>query len=178
MRKDIIIVLFIALFIAVIVSGTKIQSVEEYYLTHIDDITEDSDTIFISIDASTLLEHWGLLEPALQSEKYVPEDGVILEESEYVLRPKDTVFDVLKRAVRHHQIHMEYQGADKNVYNSVYIQGINHLYEFSAGPLSGWMYAVNDETPDKGVGKYKLHDGDVVEFQYTTDLGRDIGFDF
>lgn len=178
MRKDIVIVLFIALFIAVIVSGTKIQSVDEYYLTHIDDITEDSETIFISIDASTLRDHWDQLDSELQSEEYVPDDGVILEESEYVLRPKDTVLDVLKRAVRHHHIHMESQGADKNVYNSVYIQGINHLYEFSAGPLSGWMYAVNGESPDKGVGKYELQDGDVIEFKYTIDLGRDIGFSF
>lgn len=177
MRKDIIIVLFIALFLAVVISGTNIQSVDEYYLTHIDDITEDSETIHISIEAGTLLDHWEQLDPALQSEEYVPDDGMILEESEYVLRQNDTVFDVLKRATRHNQIHMEYQGADKNIYNSVYIQGINHLYEFSAGPLSGWMYAVNGDVPDKGVGKYTLHDGDVVEFKYTTDLGRDVGFD-
>src|SRR5699024_8191249 len=114
-----------ALFIAVIVSRTNIQLDDEYYLIHIDDIMEDSETIFISIDASTLRDHWDQLDSELQSEEYVPDDGVILEESEYVLRPKDTVLDVLKRAVRHHHIHMESQGADKNVYNSVYIQGIN-----------------------------------------------------
>ena len=174
MRKDILIVAFIALLIAVVISGTKIQSVEEYYLTHIDDITEDSETVFISIDARAALDNWDDLEPELQSEKYVPKDGMILEETEYVLRPKDTVFDILQRTTRHHQIHMEYQGANENIYNSVYIQGINQLYEFSAGPLSGWMYAVNGEFPDHGVGKYTLEDGDVIEFKYTTDLGRDV----
>ena len=69
MRKDILIVAFIVLLIAVLFSGTKIQSVEEYYVTHIDDITEDSDTIFISIDASTILENWDQLDPQLQAEK-------------------------------------------------------------------------------------------------------------
>ena len=177
MRKDILIIAFIALLIAVVASGTKIQSVEEYYQTHIDDITEDSETVFISIDASTLLDNWDDLDPALQSEKHVPEDGIILGETEYVLRPKDTVFDILQRTTRHHQIHMEYQGANENIYNSIYIQGINHLHEFSAGPLSGWMYEVNGEFPDRGVGKYKLKDGDVIEFKYTTDLGRDLGQD-
>ena len=108
----------------------------------------------------------------------MPKDGIILEETEYVLRPNDTVFDVLQRTVRHHQIHMEYQGTNENVYNSVYIQGINHLYEFSVGPLSGWMYAVNGESPNKGVGKYELKDGDVIEFKYTCDLGRDIGYEY
>ncbi len=174
MRKDILIVAFIALLLAVVFSGTKIQSVEEYYITHIDDITEESETVFITIDASTVLDHWDELDPALQSEKYVPDDGVILEKTEYVLRPDDTVFDILKRTVRHNQIHMEYQGADENIYKSVYIQGINHLYEFSAGPLSGWMYAVNKEHPDYGVNRYELEDGDEIKFEYTIDLGRDL----
>lgn len=174
LRKDILVVAFIVLLVAVLASGTKIQSVEEYYLTHIDDITEDSETVFIRIEASTLLDNWEKLDPALQSTKYVPEDGVILERSEYVLRPNDTVFDILQRTVRHNKIHMEFQGANENAYKSVYIQGINHLYEFSAGPLSGWMYKVNGEFPNHGVNTYELEDGDEIEFSYTCDLGRDL----
>lgn len=71
MRKDILTIAFIVLLIAVVINGTKIQSVEEYHLTHIDDITEDSETVHISIEASTILDHWDQLDPALQSEKYV-----------------------------------------------------------------------------------------------------------
>jgi len=177
-RKDILTIAFIVLLMAVVINGTKIQSVEEYHLTHIDDITEDSETVHISIEASTVLDHWDQLDPALQSEKYVPKDGVILERTEYVLRPDDTVYDILQRTVRHNQIHMEFQGADENAYSSVYIQGINHLYEFSCGPLSGWMYAVNNEFPDYGVSKYELEDGDEIEFKYTCDLGRDLGHEY
>lgn len=178
MRKDFLIIAFIVLLIAVIINGTKIQSVEEYYLTHIDDITEDSKTVFIQIDASTILDNWEKLNPALRSDKYVPNDGLILKRTEYVLRPNDTVFDILQRTVRYHQIHMEYQGANENIYNSVYVQGINHLYEFSVGPLSGWMYAVNGEFPDYGLSKYVLEDGDEIEILYTCDLGRDVGNEF
>lgn len=178
MRKDILIIAFIAVLIAVLINGTNIQSVEEFNLTHIDDITEDSETVFISIEASTVLDHWDKLDPALRSEKYVPEDGVILGQTEYVLRPNDTVFDILRRTVRHNQIHMEFQGASDNAFGSAYIQGINHLYEFSCGPLSGWMYGVNGEFPDYGVSKYELEDGDNIEFRYTCDLGRDLGFEY
>jgi len=178
MRKDILSLALIVLLLAVISSGTKIQTVDDYYLTHIDDITAESETVFIEIDAQTILNHWDQLEPALQSEKYVPQDGVILEKTEYVLRPSDTAFDVLKRAVRHNQIHMEYQGASENVFKSVYIQGINHLYEFSCGPLSGWTYAVNNTVPDYGISKYVLQDGDEIELNYTCDLGRDLDHDF
>jgi len=178
LKKDLLVLAFIILLIAIVASGTKIQSVDEYYLTHIDEITEDSETVTISIRCDTILDNWDKLSPQLRSEKYVPKDGVILEETEYVLRPGDTVFDILDRAVRHNRIHMEFQGADKNSYNSVYIQGINFLYEFSCGPLSGWMYSVNGKFPDYGVSKYVLKDGDVIEFNYTCDLGRDLGYEF
>lgn len=178
MKKDILVIAFIILLIAVLVSGTKIQSVEEYYMTHIDDITEDSETVFISIKCDTILDNWDKLTPSLKDEKYVPKDGVILELTEYVLRPGDTVFDILNRATRHNKIQMEFQGANETSYDSTYIKGINFLYEFSCGPLSGWMYMVNSGFPDFGASKYDLKDGDIIEFKYTCDLGRDLGHDF
>lgn len=176
MRKDLLILSFVILIIAVLFSGTKIQSVDEYYLTHIDEITPDSETVYISIRSDTLLNNMEKLKSELHV--YVPTDGVILPESEYVLRPGDTVFDILHRAVRHNRIQMEFQGADKNIYSSVYIQGIQYLYEFSAGPLSGWMYEVNGVFPNYGVSKYKLKDGDHITFHYTVNLGEDLGHSF
>ena len=100
---------------------------------------------------------------------------MILPVTEYELIEGDTVFSVLKRAVREKKIQMEYQGADGNGYKTVYVQGIHHLYEFSCGPLSGWMYRVNGEFPNKGCSDYELKDGDVIEWVYTCDLGQDIG---
>ena len=175
MKKDLLAICVVVLLLVFICTGTKIQSVDDYYLTHIDDITEDSETVFLSIKCGTILENWDDLDPALRYEKYVPSDGVILEKTEYVLRPKDNVYDILDRAVRHNKIQMEYQGANENAFGSVYIQGINYLYEFSCGPLSGWMYRVNGEFPNYGCSKYELKDGDVIEWVYTCDLGRDVG---
>lgn len=176
MRKDLLSLAFVILLIVVIASGTKIQSADEYYLTHVDDITEDSETVALTIRSDTILDNLDQLKPELR--EFVPEDGIILGKTDYVLRPGDTVFDILHRAVRHHKIQMEFQGADANVYNSVYIQGINYLYEFSCGPLSGWMYKVNGEFPLYGVSQYELEDGDVIEFHYTCDFGRDLGYEF
>ena len=175
MKKDLLAICVVVLLLVFICTGTKIQSVDDYYLTHIDDITEDSETVFLSIKCGTILENWDDLDPALRYEKYVPSDGVILEKTEYVLRPKDNVYDILDRAVRHNKIQMEYQGANENAFGSVYIQGINYLYEFSCGPLSGWMYRVNGEFPNYGCSKYELKDGDVIEWVYTCDLGHDVG---
>lgn len=175
MKKDIIALMCILLIVGVLVKGTKIQSVDEYYLTHIDEITQESETVYISINCEAILKNYDKLNKSLQSEKYVPKDGVILPKTEYVLRPGDTAFDILDRAVRYNRIQMEFQGSDKNSYKSVYIKGINYLYEFSCGPLSGWMFKVNGKFPGYGCSKYKLKDGDYVEWVYTCDLGKDLG---
>lgn len=174
-KKDILAALIIILLLAFVISGTKIQSVDEYYLTHIDDITPQSATVTLSIECKTVLENLSVLDPALKAGNFVPEDGVILSCTRYVLRPGDTVYDILSRAVRYNKIQMEYQGADKNSFSSVYIKGINYLYEFSCGPLSGWMYTVNGIFPQYGCSKYELSDGDRIEWVYTCDLGRDVG---
>ena len=130
----------------------------------------------IAIRVDTLLENWDLLDPALQSEKYVPRNGVILKTTKYeLISEKETVWDVLVRATKEHKIQMEYQGANENAYKSVYVEGINYLYEFSAGELSGWMYKVNNNYPNYGSSQYVLKDGDVIEWHYTIDLGRDLG---
>lgn len=175
MKKDILAVFGIVLILAVLINGTHIQSVDEYYLTHIDDITPESETVTLSIRCDAVLQHYDELDPALRSEEFVPPDGVILPPTEYVLREGDTVFQILDRAVRSNRIQMEFQGAEENPFGSVYIQGIHYLYEFSCGPLSGWMYRVDGEFPHYGCSRYKLHDGQNIEWIYTCDLGQDAG---
>lgn len=175
MKKDIIAIFAVILIIAVLLSGTDFQSVSEYYLVHIDDITPESQTVFVTISCSSILKNYDELDSSLKSKKYVPSDGVILKKTEYVLRKGDTAFDILNRCTRYNKIQMEYQGAEKNSYGSIYIQGINYIYEFSCGPLSGWMYKINGKYPNYGCSKYKLHDGDTVEWIYSCDLGYDIG---
>lgn len=173
MKKDLFAIAVIVFVLIFVFSGTKIQTVDEYYLTHIDDITEDSETVYLTIRCDTILDNWNDLDPALKYEKYVPSDGIILERTEYVLRPGDTVYEILDRAIRYNKIHMECIYSEN--YRSVYVQGINHLYEFSCGELSGWMYMVNNEFPNYGCSKYELKDGDEIIWCYTCNLGRDVG---
>lgn len=176
MKKDLVIILAIILLVVVLIMGTNFQSVDEFYLTHIDDITDDSETVSLSIRCDAILDNYDKLKPELRSPEYVPPDGVILPETEYVLREGDTVFDILHRAVRHNRIQFEFQGAEKNPFGSVYVQGINYLYEFSCGSNSGWIYRVNGEYPKVGCSKYVLEDKDRIEWIYTCTLGMDEGF--
>jgi len=154
----------------------KVENPKQPPVEKTEPLAEKKQSVTIAIRVDTLLKHWDMLDPALQSEKYVPKNGAILKSATYeLLSEKDTVWDVLQRATKEHKIQMEYQGANENIYNSVYIEGINHLYEFSAGELSGWMYKVNGVYPNYGCSQYVLKDGDVIEWNYTVDLGRDLG---
>mgnify|MGYP000846015624 FL=1 len=58
-------------------------------------------------------------------------------------------------------------------YGSQYVKGINYLYEYDAGKLSGWLYQVNGVQPDYGCSKYKLKNGDVIHWFYTINYTKD-----
>ena len=55
-----------------------------------------------------------------------------------------------------------------------YVDGINNLFEFDGGRWSGWMYCVNKWYPNYGCGIYYVKPGDVIEWNYTCDLGLDL----
>lgn len=173
MKKDFIFLAIIIFLAVVLFQGVKIQSVEEYYDEHLDDIVDGAETVYISIDCITALDYANMLAPA-QNQK-MPSDGIIFATKQLRLRKNDTVYDILNRVTRVYKIQAESIYAKQ--FGSVYIQGINHLYEFDCGDLSGWMYSVNGVFPNYGCSKYYLKEGDVICWRYTCDLGRDIGGD-
>ena len=84
-----------------------------------------------------------------------------------------SVYDVLLLACRNNGIHVE--ASYTAMYESYYVEGINHLYEFDGGQLSGWMYKVNGQFPNYGCSSYTVEAGDVIVWLYTCDLGKDVG---
>ena len=50
--------------------------------------------------------------------------------------------------------------------SSSYLSGMNYLYEFNAGPNSGWMYKVNGRVPNKGCNSYYLNGSEDVLWYY------------
>ena len=106
----------------------------------------------------------------------VPENGVILAVTEVEFTGGESVFDVFRKCLREEKIHFEY--VDASAYDSVYIEGIGNIYEYDCGPQSGWMYSVNGIYPGLGCSAYTLADGDVIVFNYTCDLGADLGADY
>ena len=131
-------------------------------------------TCTLSVSCSTILDNLKKLDAAKTA--LVPDDGWILPPTQVVFYEGESVFHVLQRTCKQQKIHMEFQ--DTPIYNSAYIEGIQNLYEFDAGELSGWMYSVNGWFPNYGCSRYQLKDGDTVCWVYTCDLGRDVGGDY
>ncbi|OQA08093.1 MAG: hypothetical protein BWY65_01620 [Firmicutes bacterium ADurb.Bin373] len=125
----------------------------------------------LSVRCDTILNNIKWLDP--EKVELVPEDGVIFPAARVTFYEGESVFNLLLREMKKNKIHMEFENTP--IYNSAYIEGINNLYEFDCGELSGWMYKVNGWFPNYGCSRYQLKDGDVVEWVYTCDLGRDVG---
>ena len=134
---------------------------------------EDTDNLCtITIRCDTVFDNVDSLEAA--KGPYVPEDGEILPVITVEFTPGETVFDVLRRVCDAADLQIECSWTP--LYDSYYIEGINHLYEFDCGFESGWMYKVNGWFPNYGCSAYELQGGEEIVWAYTcVGLGMDLG---
>lgn len=138
------------------------------------DVEIDTDTVYqcqLSVRCDTILQNLDIFNQ--DKLEVLPQDGVIYSLQTVDFYKGESVFNVLQREMKKNGIHMEFVMTP--IYNSVYVEGINNLYEFDTGELSGWMYKVNGWFPNYGASRYQLRDGDVINWVYTCDLGRDVG---
>ena len=102
--------------------------------------------------------------------EHIAADGVILPTVSFDIDADDTVYDILTEAVKKYEIQMDKSGAD----GFYYVSGMAYLYEFDFGDLSGWTYSVNGERASVGCDAYKLSDGDVIVWEYSLTLGKEL----
>lgn len=148
----------------------------QFHITKIPDnalITQGEDNVCtITIVCDTILDNLDNLEE--EKAPYVPKDAVILPKTQVSFTEGDTVFEVLQKVCAAAELQIEYSWTP--MYNSYYIEGINHLYEFDCGNESGWMYKVNEWFPNYGCSAYALKNGDAIVWCYTCNgLGADVG---
>ena len=173
-----VVILLAGIFVAMKLT-TEEESVfgSEYKITAIPEnrlVTDGNGTNLctITVLCDTILNNPDKLEAA--KAPFVPKDGVILPMITAEFTPGETVFDVLKRVCDAADLQIEYSWTP--LYDSYYVEGINHLYEFDCGFESGWMYQVNDGFPNYGSSAYEVKPGDKIEWKYTcTGLGTDVG---
>ena len=150
--------LMLGIVLAAGIAVTEIESPEQHYEARRDAARERNYSTTISIRCDSV---------AGESE-YAPADGEILPVTEIPMAEGETAFDQLQEAVRLNRLQMEYDGTVAGAY----VRGIEYLYEYEFGNLSGWMFRVNGIWSDVGCSQYTLKDGDRVEWVYTINLGK------
>lgn len=96
-------------------------------------------------------------------------DDYILKDYKINVKEGTSSFEGLAIACKENKIQMSSKGRGK----TVYVDGIDNLYEFDDGSESGWLYRVNGKFPDKSAGSTILNKGDELHWLYTKDLGKD-----
>lgn len=158
-KKNYIAVGIIAAVGIVIILITNFETVESHSST---DDTDGEFTVTMSISCDTIKDREKV-------NSYIPDNGVILDKTEFKVSEGDTVYDILMLANKKYGIPIDNTGAQ----GAAYIAAINYLYEFDYGDLSGWMYRVNGVLPEVGCQSYTVSDGDEIEWLYTTNIGKD-----
>lgn len=120
----------------------------------------------IQISCATILNHMDSLKP--EKAGLIPADGVILSARTVTFTEGETVYDVLRRACRDAGVPLD--AVYSPTYGTAYVKGINNIYEFDCGNLSGWKYCVNGVYPNYGCSAYVLKEGDVIQWNYTCDM--------
>ena len=92
-----------------------------------------------------------------------------MQQSNVPIHHGDMVGNVLVRVAKAKHIAVSYRGHNA----TLYVAGIAGLFEFDKGSGSGWLYAVNGKFPGYSAGKYKVKNGDKIQWLYTADLGKD-----
>lgn len=157
--KNYLLVIIIAASGIVFVLLTDFQPADSFYNSA--DKENSVGTVTMAIRCDTVAD---------KKAAHIPENGVILDKTEFEIESGDTVYDILLDAAAEYRIHIETSGAT----DTVYVEGIGNIYEMDFGDLSGWMYFVNGSSPNVGCGEYTLSDGDKIEWHYTCDIGKDL----
>lgn len=113
----------------------------------------------ISVSCEEILRHMDELKE--EKKALVPEDGMILEETEVTVQGT-SAFEILETELKKKKIHFDKTGN--------YIKAIGNLYEKDCGTYSGWIYTVNGEYVEVSADAYYPKDRDNIEWSYMTGL--------
>jgi len=108
--------------------------------------------------------------------------GTIIEPVAVPFKKYENIAEVTLRLLDAMGITYEYTG---NINSNFYLSSIGNFTvdkvyyerfgEFDAGAGSGWMVTQNDWFINKGASEFVANDGDIIEWQYTCQVGSDIG---
>lgn len=99
-----------------------------------------------------------------------PGSGVFLSPCTVSVPEGSSVFTALKAACATQGITLVYNGNERM--QTIYIEGINGLFEKDCGPTSGWKYRVNGSVSGLGCSAVFLSAHDTIEWYYAIDVNQ------
>lgn len=117
----------------------------------------------ITIRCDSMFQHLDAVDEAVK--EYLPADGILLGQTSVKVEQGDTAYSLLQKACQAKDIALD--ASQTNMYSSAYVRGIGHIYEKQAGLSSGWLYLVNGKLPGYGASRYRLKEGDQIEWVYS-----------
>ena len=122
-------------------------------------------TCYIEIRCDAISNNMGKWTNSIKDKSIVPSNGVILGTIAINFTNNSTVFDVLKKATIMNNIPMESSQG--------YVKSIKQIEQLDAGRGSGWLYWVNNVSPNIACSSYTVKNGDHIKWQYTCDYGTE-----
>lgn len=114
--------------------------------------------------------------------KYPIPLGTIISQTKVPFKSGENIAQVTIRLLDHKGIGYSYTGS---VTGNFYLASIKNfevnntpydsMGEFDAGTGSGWMITLNGWFIDKSTAAFTVSDGDVIQWKYTCQVGKDIG---
>ncbi len=111
--------------------------------------------------------------------------GTIISTKSIPFAEGDTVADVTLRLLDAQGFTYQYTGTTKSGFylasiGDFTLKGIDYdsFGEFDAGSGSGWMITLNKKFIRYGASEFEVKNGDIIKWQYTCQLGADIGDPF
>ena len=111
--------------------------------------------------------------------------GTVVEPTKVPYKEGENIAQVTKRLLDSLGIGMKYSGT---LESGFYLGAItdfevdgtpyDSMSEFDAGVGSGWMITQNGTFINQGASEFTVQDGDILKWQYSCQLGADIGDDF
>ncbi len=130
--------------------------------------TQYVNQVTVSISIDQIQANPSLLNEAKQ--QILPDSNYILEPTKVYYEEDDTAFEVLQKVCKEQKITLEY---NEMMDGTAYIEGINNLYEFDAGAMSGWLFKVNGEMISVGADSYIVEADDELNWYYCVDYMKE-----
>lgn len=117
-------------------------------------------TVYMSVECSTAVKADNAIAKAIAP------NGWIINKTAYTVDKDSNAFELLKKSGL-------VLGSSSSAMGE-YVYSIQSLAEKACGSGSGWLYSVNGDFIGTSCSNYTLKNGDVVEWRYTCNNGKDM----